>query len=167
MDTIFCIVGPSGSGKTTLAKVLAAKGYNVIQSYTTRPRRTPDEWGHTFAEMFVDSGDVIAYNKFNDYEYWATKAQYEGQGKSIYVIDPPGDKMLREAVDVPVVTIFLRASDNTLLARMRCERGDESAMKRWSHDIEVFACVKADWVVDADMRPDKIVEHVEGIIESY
>ena len=51
MDTIFCLVGPSGSGKTTVAKALEKHGYNVIQSYTTRPRRSENEWGHTFVTV--------------------------------------------------------------------------------------------------------------------
>ena len=39
-DILFCLVGASGSGKTSVAYALQEKyGYNVIESYTTRPKR--------------------------------------------------------------------------------------------------------------------------------
>lgn len=79
MDTIFCLVGPSGSGKTTVAKALEKHGYNVIQSYTTRPQRSDNEWGHTFVTAIYSDkppwvmDNVIAYNEFAGNHYWATK----------------------------------------------------------------------------------------------
>ena len=43
------LVGASGSGKSTVADHLHNEcGYDVLQSYTTRPRRTVDETGHIF-----------------------------------------------------------------------------------------------------------------------
>ena len=48
-DKIICIVGRSGSGKTTAAEYLEELyGLKSIQSYTTRPKRKPNETGHTF-----------------------------------------------------------------------------------------------------------------------
>ena len=44
------LVGASGSGKSTVANHLHNEyGYDVLQSYTTRPKRTADETGHVFA----------------------------------------------------------------------------------------------------------------------
>ena len=100
-DKIVNLVGASGSGKTTLAKELEKKGFNVLQSYTTRKPRCKSEWGHTFMEdwfpvytdsvltgfesiegKYIDIDDVVAY--FNDYDtseyYFATKDQYQGKG---------------------------------------------------------------------------------------
>lgn len=54
MDRLVLLVGPSGSGKTTIAKELEKEGYNIIHSYTTRPPREPDEWGHTFIPQLTD-----------------------------------------------------------------------------------------------------------------
>ena len=164
MDTIFCLVGPSGSGKTTVAKAL---DYNVIQSYTTRPQRSEDEWGHTFVEAYKDTGDTIAYNKYNNYEYWATKAQYQGKGKTIYIIDPKGDAMLRETIDEPVVTIFLKVSEAKAFNRMCKERNYIHAQERLEYDREEFAKVRADWVVNADRPVAEVVADVKSIMDSW
>ncbi len=166
MDIIFCIVGPSGSGKTTLAKMLE-KDFNVIQSFTTRPEREPLEWGHTFTDVFIDTGDVIAYNKFHEYEYWATKAQYEGKGKTVYIIDPAGDEMLRKEIDVKVVTIFLRVSEEEVYKRLRQSRGMLQAYDRMNHDRAIFASVKCDHVVNADISIYRVESFVRDIFEEY
>ena len=49
MIIFFIIVGESGSGKTTIVNELEKRyGLTSVQSYTTRPKRYPDETGHTF-----------------------------------------------------------------------------------------------------------------------
>ncbi len=172
-DIIYCLVGPSGSGKTTVAKILNEKGYNVIQSYTTRPPRFKNEWGHTFVIMqdkkpapWSDTG-VIAHNVYSGYHYWATRQQYQGKGKTIYIIDPPGDKQLRTTVNCPIVTIFLRAGRETCLHRMDIERGREQAIERVEKDAETFACVKTDYVIDAELPLSKVIKAMQMITGVY
>ena len=49
MKNCYLIVGQSGSGKTTIVNTLEEKyGLKSIQSYTTRPKRSENETGHTF-----------------------------------------------------------------------------------------------------------------------
>ena len=46
---IVLIVGESGSGKSTICDELTKRyGLKQVESYTTRPRRSEDEDGHTF-----------------------------------------------------------------------------------------------------------------------
>ena len=168
-DIIYCLVGPSGSGKTTIARLLKQEGYNVIQSYTTRPPRSADEWGYTFVTFKNDEPapwadpDVIAHNVYNGHHYWATKQQYENKGKTIYIIDPPGDKQLRELVDCRVVTIFLRAGRDICFHRIDIDRDREQALKRVEHDAKMFACVKTDYVIDAELPINEVVKHIKTI----
>lgn len=139
MDKIICLVGASGSGKTTIAKKLEKEGCNVIQSYTTRPKRHENEWGHTFVKdiprkwqklkesnnwklegMILDTTNMIAHQELYGYHYWATKEQYQSKGTSIYVIDPKGAEQVKKNVkDAEVVTIFLTVGEGERIARLR------------------------------------------------
>lgn len=137
-DKLVCLVGASGSGKTAIAKELEKAGYNVIQSYTTRPPRERNEFGHIFVNphdyIFNDDKDqvfkkvgcgvalglnMIAYTKFDNAYYWALPDQYQGKGTSIYVIDVAGVKMLRKRVkDAEIVVIFIQADEETRKKRI-------------------------------------------------
>ncbi len=153
---VYCLVGPSGSGKTTVAYALKDQ-YNVIQSYTTRPRRQNETWGHIFVDHYPGGNNVIAHNNYNGYHYWATKEQVVG--KTIYVIDPPGDAMLRKTM--PATTIFLRIGEHVARERM-AERPD--AEKRISYDRWAFAAVKTDYVVNAERSLREVLCDIESII---
>ena len=97
--TIICIVGESGSGKTLIADYLDHRyGYEIIESRTTRPQRTPDEDGHTFVsqEEFdsYDKDEMIAFTTFGGYNYCCLKKDVKD--KNTYVIDEHGLKYLKE-----------------------------------------------------------------------
>lgn len=96
--TILCIVGPSCSGKSTVAEYLTLKyGYNFIESYTDRPKRTPDEKGHTFVtpEEFdkFNKEDMLAFTNFGNKRYCCLHKEVV-DGINIYVIDEVGLKYL-------------------------------------------------------------------------
>lgn len=126
-DKIICIVGRSGSGKTTVAEYLEELyGLKSIQSYTTRPKRHPNETGHTFVtqEEFDEIlKDSVADNYYNGYGYAATKAQIEEN--DIYVVDIPGLIELKERYQgsKEIVAVGLFVDDSTALQRM-IDRGD-------------------------------------------
>lgn len=90
-EIIIILCGRSGCGKSTVSQYLQ-NTYNlkVIQSFTTRPKRTPNEQGHIFIseEDFDCLHDYVAYTKFNGYEYCATARQVEEN--NIYILDPNG-----------------------------------------------------------------------------
>lgn len=96
---IIAIVGESCSGKTTLAEHLdEAFNIKLIQSYTDRPKRAPDENGHTFLSVaefdLLDPQQMIAYTKFGDYRYCCLYSDLVDINS--YVIDEVGLQMLKQ-----------------------------------------------------------------------
>lgn len=157
-DLIICLVGESGSGKTTMAKMLEAIGFNVIHSYTTRPPRTQDEWGHTFVSFnealnMMDNQKTIAKGFLYGNWYFATEEQYKGKGTSIYVIDPENVHQIKEACDDQVTTIYLKVSPDVRKKRMLADGRDyESVQERINKDKELFKNANkiADIIVEND-----------------
>lgn len=95
---IICIVGESATGKTVFADYLERRfGIPMILSYTDRPRRNPDERGHTFLskEEFdrINISDIIAYTKYGDYRYCCLHKDVVME--NTYVIDEDGLNMLK------------------------------------------------------------------------
>ena len=173
MDVITCLVGPSGTGKTTVAYELQKRyGYNMIESYTTRPPRYPGEKGHIFVDPIeleitphmVD--DAIASTYYNGHYYWATRGQYLNQGVSLYVIDPDGVKELRESVDDTIVLTVAMWTDESVRAyRMESDgRENRQIKERLHHDRETFSFVPCDYLVDANNPVEKVVDNVNKII---
>lgn len=147
------LVGASGSGKTSVAKYLEDEyGYNVIQSYTTRPKRGNQEYGHTFLKglewnlersfmeyvcterdnwmvrEYFHETDVIAY--FNSYdsgnEYFATHQQIKMGSVNLYIVDPEGAKQVHDyyrGTEMIVITVYIQ-SDEDVRARRLLDRED-------------------------------------------
>lgn len=178
-DTIVCLVGKSGSGKTEIARQLESNGYNVIQSYTTRPERYPNEWGHKFSTK--DRYDrvrnqlpeqIIAEVYYNNNYYWAESHQYKGFGTSIYVIDPVGLKNMktRDLKDTNIISIYLFCSESTRINRMR-SRGDseDKIVSRIKNDREFFEFDENLYDVAIDTERD--IKHniliVESVIDAF
>ena len=93
---LITITGPSGAGKDTVARILSEMGgYQVLCSYTTRPKREGEIDGveHHFVEKCdVPHDKMLAYTQYGGYEYWTTIDQVTD--RNIYVIDEDGLKSL-------------------------------------------------------------------------
>lgn len=142
---IVLIVGESGSGKSTICDELTKSyGLKQVKSYTTRPRRSADEDGHTFVndEEFDKLENMCAFTLFNGYRYCATSEQVDNA--DLYVIDPKGVEYFMNHYDgkkIPMV-IYIDVDKKTRRERMR-KRGDEQNKvdKRIKHDEESFGNV--------------------------
>jgi guanylate kinase len=168
-DVIICIIGKSGSGKTEIAKFYEKKAINVIHSYTDRPQRYENEWGHIFIKPEeVDNyrAEMIAYTIFDKYHYFATKAQYKNKGITLYVIDPNGVKALKNKVqDAKLVFIYINTDEETRRGRMQLREDNEESIKaRLEHDKEAFKLVECDYVIDNNGNFEDAISVLDSIL---
>lgn len=165
---LYCIIGPSGCGKSTIAESLVSLGLSSVESYTTRPRRFPDEKGHTFVtdKEFDCAGEMIAYTEFNGYRYGVTAELLKNS--QIYVIDIPGIITLRQSYsERNIVAVGIAASEQTCSERMRMRGDDEDRISdRLAHDRTAFADLKANcnFIVDGDEERQAVLAKICSII---
>ena len=117
---LITITGPSGAGKDTVARMLSEMGgYQVLCSYTTRPKREGEIDGveHYFVEKCdVPHDKMLAYTQYGGYEYWTTIDQVTD--RTIYVIDEDGLKSLcKKFPDIELFKICVSAYESTRLSR--------------------------------------------------
>lgn len=148
---VILLIGESGSGKNTVQDNLE-KLYGCVPllSYTTRPRRTPDENTHTFVSMeefeqIIKNETVVAFTNFDNNLYCATDKQLEQS--DVYIIDVKGlrnllDLKFKKAIDIPFVTVYLQVPEEERIKRMK-KRGDskQAIKQRIEHDRIAFECV--------------------------
>lgn len=176
-DHLILLVGASGSGKTAVAKEMEKRGYNVIQSYTTREPRHENEWGHTFVSQMDQhclsnlkrNEELIAYTFYNGHHYWATKNQISGP--TFYIIDPAGIESLVKNNWYPrhkTTIIYLNASRDTRYSRMAYQqrRPPAAIRDRLAVDEVEFIKVRADWILDADDELENVLSMVQEITDA-
>ena len=164
-------MGKSGTGKTTVTNILKKKyGLKMLNSYTTRPKRTPNERGHRFVtdeEFEKLKKDMCAYTEFDGYKYCATNRQV--RAADVYVIDPAGiDYFVNNyRGKKKVISVQLLAQRDVRYKRMR-ERGDSfyKAVKRLWHDRKAFAKPDTDLTVNANLNdPEQIADQLMSSVQ--
>ena len=126
---IICIIGESGSGKSIIADLLQLKDYYLIRSYTTRPRRHPNESGHTFLspEEFdaLNRDAMIAYTEFGGNRYCCLEKDV--QIKNTYVIDDRGYEYLKKTYSdiYNIFAVRIKTDEN-----VRAKFVDQERMER-------------------------------------
>ena len=140
-EYICLIVGASGSGKSTISRILQTDyGFKAVQSYTTRPPRSPEEEGHIFvSDEEFDKLQPVAYTKIGDYRYCATAKQIDMN--DLYVIDPSGVYSMEcyyHGEKTPIV-FYIDAPKKVRRERMK-KRGDskKDIEFRLKHDKRPF-----------------------------
>ena len=142
---IVLIVGESGSGKSTICDELT-KRYDLkqVKSYTTRPRRSANEDGHTFIsnDEFSKLENICAYTYFDNHHYCATKEQVDNA--DLYIIDPYGIRYFIDKYNgrkIPMV-VYIHA-DNRIRRKRMEKRGDKryKIQQRIVNDESSFANV--------------------------
>ena len=126
---LYLLVGRSASGKTTIANLLESEyGLCQLQSYTTRPKRSEDEVGHTFIsnDEFDELANIVGYTEYHGHRYCSTKEQIDAV--DTYVIDVHGVETLLKSYksDRPIIVIYFDATIRTRIDRM-IDRGESDA----------------------------------------
>ncbi|NLZ48988.1 MAG: AAA family ATPase [Clostridiales bacterium] len=183
-DHIIGLIGKSGSGKTTILQHFREKGYNVIESYTDRPKRFENERGHLFisredVEKYKD--EMIAYTFFDNHHYFATRSQYRGKGITFYTIDPVGVIALeREITDANLIFIYIEVDESIRKERIlnrhikgnknmdatALRKAQEEVERRIKHDREFFSTIKCHYVIDNNGSVEETVKEIEKLIET-
>ena len=104
------IVGRTGVGKDYLAKKLGEFGLTQLKSYTTRPKRTPDENTHIFIspEEVEALTPKAAQTVINGHHYFATVEQV--LRSDVYIVDPTGlYELLDHMPDTPFLIVHVTA----------------------------------------------------------
>lgn len=143
MKSFLLLVGKSGAGKDSVARELSERyGVNQLRSYTTRPKRNLMENCHIFLKQLPNE-KMVAYTKFNGFEYCATESQVEEN--DIYIVDPDGVLYFMEQYhgSKDPVVVYVDVGWFTRFIRM-LKRGDGliSSVQRVIHDRKKFRGLK-------------------------
>lgn len=132
-----------------------------VKSYTTRPSRNTkeDSLSHIFVSTSPkDKSDIVAYTKYNGYQYWVTQDMVDNS--DLYIIDTQGIDYFKEHYkgNRPFKIINVFADEEERKKRMK-KRGDsensirdriyydKSAFKGLEYDVRIenhllLMCVK-------------------------
>jgi guanylate kinase len=126
-NPLYLFVGPSGSGKTTIVDELECKyRYKCLQSYTTRPQRYENEYGHIFIsdDEFDNLENIVAYTEYHGHRYCATEELLNNS--DMYVVDCDGVETLLNKysnTERLICVFYFDTTVSTRIARM-LDRGD-------------------------------------------
>ena len=175
MHYLYLFVGRSGSGKTQLTNALAEHfGAKIIQSYTTRAKREPNETGHIFAETkdyFKAKAQNIVVEEtiFSGNYYSAQSDQIEEC--DFYVVDPKGVSDVKKAyangiIDKKPFIIKLAVSRKEAAKRMK-KRGDSpnNIQTRLMNDDLIFNDFYHDAKINANADFENVLKEAISIIE--
>lgn len=131
------IAGRTGTMKDALKAALVEKGFTPAKSYTTRPKRTPDEDTYHFltkeqAEM-VDPEHKQLYTVLNGHERFITPATIKGS--DVFILDYNGVQDLTAYIpDEAVLLVYCKAHYEA--AKQAASKRGELAGKEYEERYE-------------------------------
>lgn len=166
------IIGPSGAGKTTLAETYIEQNprWHLVRTYTTRPRRRPDESGHTFvtpaeADKLRTDGSLIGDTEYHGYWYGLPQIPLDTNQAIV---------LLRAMFVVPFLDVHptahiiqLEASLDTLMSRLK-RRGEDDRMNpaALSHEIDSGRSMSKT-VISTEGEIGTVYKDFTAIMDSY
>lgn len=171
----FLFIGRTGAGKSVIAHSICEKlGLKQVKSLTTRPPRNENEkndsWDHYFVsnEEFDSIGNrkgFAAYTEINRNRYATT---FDELDKSdVYVIDPAGVKILKEACgdQYKFIEIYIRVPYRLNEQRFIDRGGTKQEFKnRYDDESIQFAEYEKEQMFDYHLLNDKPLEESVDIV---
>ena len=116
---ILLITGMSGSGKSTIAKKLCENNrYNLICSYTDRPKRDKYDTDHIFVDsnymdLLLERSDIVAQSTIEGYRYCTIRSQFlDNNIINIYIVDVNGMNDIFDSFPyADIMSILIRRND--------------------------------------------------------
>lgn len=173
---ILCLIGKSASGKTFVRdKLVKECGYKSLVTFTSRPPRKNEKQDITYRfiskedfEQKIEEGFFAEWKKYDTEQcvwYYGTALTdcYDAGDDTVTILTPDGVRDL-QAIEIPMVVIYLYSNLNTIKQRLSI-RGDnqKEVERRMKADIKDFN--------GAEMLADRIVynnlsDDIESVVEN-
>ena len=178
---ILCLIGKSASGKTFVRdKLVKEHGYKSLVAFTSRPLRKGEKQDITYHfisqedfEQKIEEEFFAEWKKYDTEQgvwYYGTALTdcYDADDDTVVILTPDGVRDL-QAIEIPMVVIYLYSNLNTIKQRLSI-RGDnpKEVERRMKADIKDFngAEMLADRIVYNNLSDD-IEDVVENVLYWY
>lgn len=159
---IILLTGQSGTGKTSIGAELAKNSdkYNFIHSYTDRPMRSSEEWGHTFVDsgfmdLLLQRNDIVAKTQIKEKRYCTIESQFDINKVNIYTVDLQGVVDTMQAFPYADVMTILIKRDSNDVSEERVER-----------DIAVPIREQVDFVIDNNSTIQSAAKTIDVLVNA-
>jgi len=141
-------MGETSNGKDSVTnQVVKDLNLNVVKTYTTRKKRTPEEDTHYFVDLNAYNNDknnerIAAETEINGNKYWSR--QEDVLNSDIYIIDPKGVRSLRKTMGNDIVPIYIYIPFEVRKNRA-IDRGDNlyDFLERSDDELDQFIRLKS------------------------